>query len=270
MAFLTDVGLETHLGEEADEEALELVPRKMLALPAHRSDFDQLDLLLDKEEPPSFNQLLQNAQVSRMEDPLEELRRRIKRTRQKMDAQNKVLDGFIAEVQDMQSSSPLSSPQMVKPALHAAAPKSLAALENPAVPALLGPASRNRSSLRSEASEICARSTRPSSASTSAGASSRAAPLRSSGNAGTLRQVHSQPSLKQPFAFSGLHQKDEAAIVLPRRRAPPGAAGSKMQKSYAASLLRRQPALDTCSFAESRFSSASRRYSSLGRHPFAG
>mmetsp|Transcript_139681 Transcript_139681/g.260494 ORF Transcript_139681/g.260494 Transcript_139681/m.260494 type:complete len:275 (+) Transcript_139681:102-926(+) len=274
MAFLTGVGLETHLGEDdADEEALELVPRKMLALPAHRSDFDQLDILLDREEPPSFNQLIKNAQVTRMDDPLEELRRRIKRTRQKMDAQNKVLDGFINEVQDMQCSSPFSSPRAGRAALPAPAPKSFAALGAPAVPALPGPAPRQRSSVRPGAIENCprsTRSTRPSSANTSAGASSRGAPVRSSGQAGTLGQSHSQPSLQRSSVVGGLHQRDTAAIVMPQRRAPPGAPGCKMQKSYAASSLRKQAVSDTYSFNESSLSAASRRYSSLGRSRLSG
>lgn len=268
MAFLTGIGLETHLAEEeADEEALELVPKKRLALPAPQADYDQLDLLLYNEEPPSFNQLLSNVQTTRADpfDPLEELRRRIKRTRAKMDKQHKVLDGFISDVQQISGlESPVTSPRRAKAALPApAAGKSFAALGPSPALALPGPSSRRRTTAPT-ASELCALSTRPSSASTSVGVKSRATAVRSS--AGTLGESQSQPSLKQSSAIGRLHQK-HADLVMPQRRAPPGA-NSNMQKSYVSSSLRRQSALETCSFSEK--GSASRRYPSFSHHRLAG
>lgn len=271
MAFLTGVGLETCIEEESDEEALELVPQKRLALPAPRTDYDQLDLALLDDEPPSFGQLLKNVQ-STGDDPLAELKRRIKRTRAKMDEQNKVMDGFMSDVRQMQgldrefysSALSLPSPSTQKAALPAPAAtrsRSLAALGPPAAPALPGPAPGRRPAARSGATEL-ALSTRPSSATTT-GASSRGAAVRSDRPAGTLGQSQSQPSLNKSSVLGGLHQK-HSSIVMPQRRAPPGAANSETLKSSALSSLRRHA--PTSAGSPSEIASASKRYPSLGRH----
>mmetsp|Transcript_135445 Transcript_135445/g.235556 ORF Transcript_135445/g.235556 Transcript_135445/m.235556 type:complete len:263 (-) Transcript_135445:124-912(-) len=261
MAFITGVGLETLLQDEEEEE-------RRLALRAPPSHLDQLDLALLDAEPPSFGELLHNTVKMNSDDPLEELRRRIKRTRAKMDAQTQVLNGFITDVQQIRSleksfsSSSLSSPGAQRAALPApSAHRVRAALGPPSAAALALPEPAARS--RALATRTNTRSARPSSANaTSPGLGSRAAAVRSSRPAGSLGQSQSQPSLSPSSVLGGLHQKT-AALVMPQRRAPPGAAGNNTQKASALSAIRRRAAPGAGSFSEE--SLASRRHTSLSR-----
>ncbi|CAK9045974.1 unnamed protein product [Durusdinium trenchii] len=93
MAFLTGVDLE---GRVQDHQ--------QLALPAPRTrrrrnkKLEEEEPLAIEAKPVEYSDLLRETMALEMDDSLEELRRMIKRTRNKMDTEMKVLDGFISDV----------------------------------------------------------------------------------------------------------------------------------------------------------------------------
>lgn len=180
----------------------------------------------EAQRPVDYVSLVKQTQAlaGGSEDPLEELRRRIKRTRGKMDVQKQVMDGFIKDVREMNaihrsfSSTELSPPSTPTPALTAGA-------SQPRLTA--GPA-------------------RPSSASNSANA--RAIMLRSDSTAQRrLGESRSTPALMAAAAGSLAHQA--APLALPQRRAPPGAPCSDLQKAISGAAAARQRAVASSAVA---------------------
>lgn len=232
MAFLTGVDLERRL---AENEAL-AIPKKR---PPRRRR-QQLELedggwkamaICDQEKPVEFGQLLKQTEVlAGTSDPLEELRRRIKRTRAKMESQNQVMDGFLKDVREMQ---------------HLDRSFSSAELSTPSSPAALTNGAESRPALMSGAEASRKRLTngppRPSSASNSSGV--RAISLRSEAQPGSGRRLgesRSQPAL-MAAAVGSLHQA--APLTMPQRRAPPGAPCSDLQKAVSSAAAARRSAI---------------------------
>lgn len=247
MAFITGVDLEAKIASE--ETALALAIAKKRPPRRRRKQLEledggwQAKALCDQPKAVDYNQLLKTTeQLKGSEDPLEELRRRIKRTRSKMDSQNQVMDGFLNDVRQMQhmdksfSSAELSTPS---------SPAGALALTNGAgskVPALTN---------GSGAKALCsgpnsleqgqhprALGPRPSSASNSRGLS-----LRSDVPSRRLGESRSQPALTAAAkaAVGGLHQA--TPLTLPARRAPPGAPGSELQKAISSAAAARRSAI---------------------------
>jgi len=232
MAFLTGIGLETRLGEN---EAL-AIPKKR---PPRRRR-QQLELedggcqaiaICDQEKPVQFGQLLkQTEMLADTGDPLEELRRRIKRTRGKMDAQNQVMNGFLSDVRQMHAiDRSFSSAELSRPS-------------TPTAPALTA---GSEPSLK----RLTAGPPRPSSASNSSGGA-RAILLRSDpvGSGRRLGESRSQPAL-MAAAVGSLHQA--APLTMPQRRAPPGAPCSDLQRQISGAAAARQRAVASSAGAAS-------------------
>lgn len=101
MAFLTGVdllGRERRAAEEEDDK-LALVRRRPSPSPVLGGQHLEL---LDQEEPVEYGTLLKRTlALNDEEDPLEELRRMIEKTRTKMDAEKKVLNGLISDVRNI-------------------------------------------------------------------------------------------------------------------------------------------------------------------------
>eukprot|EP00933_Yihiella_yeosuensis_P056796 TRINITY_DN56226_c0_g1_i1.p1 TRINITY_DN56226_c0_g1~~TRINITY_DN56226_c0_g1_i1.p1 ORF type:complete len:292 (-),score=46.46 TRINITY_DN56226_c0_g1_i1:91-966(-) len=94
MAFLTGVDLEGRLHEDAEEQlALPAPPRRV----PKRLPREEVKAL-EGPQPGSYGQLMKEVLTLEGEDPLEELKRMVRRTRAKMDSQTRVLDGFISDV----------------------------------------------------------------------------------------------------------------------------------------------------------------------------
>lgn len=196
--------------------------------------FGQARAICDQEKPVEFGLLLKQADNLRggSEDPLEELRRRIKRTRAKMDSQNQVMDGFICEVRQMNalhrnfSATELSPPS---------SPAGVPALTNSKAPAALCSGSSGAElALRRKGAPQ-----RPTSASNTTQA--RMLSLRSdTGSGRRLGESRSQPALTAA-AMGSLHQA--APLALPPRRAPPGAPCSEFDKAISGAAAARRGAV---------------------------
>lgn len=232
MAFITGVDIEQRL---ASEQAL-AIPKKrpprrqrnQLALEDGGWKVPGAFALKDAEKPVEYGQLLKQADALKgHDDPLEELRRRIKRTRGKMDAQNQVMDGFLNDVRVMQQiDRSFSSSEMGEPS-------SPAALTGGTEHKCLGSGTA-----------------RPSSGSRPA----RALTLRSDGaNDRQLVTSRSQPAL-MAAANGSLH--NAAPLSLPNRRAPPGAPCTDFQKAVSTAAAARRAALASAG-AVARSASAS-------------
>lgn len=210
MAFLTGVDLEAQLREEEDDARQQLLalppPRRATVAPAPQ-------LALQDHSPRrkslDYGTILKNAMDLHTEDPLDELRRMIKRTQTKMDSQTKVLHGFMTDVNqirgldrnfsctDLAVATPSGSHQ---PALTAG--KSMALT-----------AGKSMASL--QALQDLTPGKRPSSASgKTIRGPKRCESLRS------LPHSSSQPALP---STQRLGFRSEAPLVMPARRAPPGA-----------------------------------------------
>lgn len=251
MAFLTGVDLEGRLAEEPASPLLALcappeAPKPRRA-PAKAPSF----ALGDKPGPKiEYRQLLKDlSSYGNDEDPLEELRRLVSRTRKKMDGQRDVLKGFIEDVNVIKGmdrgfsctdlatySAPSSGRGPVQ--LHRQA---LAGHSASAPLALMGP-SASQSALATMAAASAAKSSSttalrrwPSGAGLLGGVgtgggnsgASRGLPQRSS----ALGVSRSTPSLLgnlKALSAAGARGDPFAAKVLPPRRAPPGAPGNPL------------------------------------------
>lgn len=269
MAFLTGVDLETILpGIDALALARQKrAPRRRPQLELEDGGY-QLCALGDKEKPVEYNQLLKSAvQLSGPggEDPLEELRRRIKRTRGKMDAQNQMMDGFLGEVRQMKASdrsfsaAELSSPRTTT---------GTAALTNGQSSKALcaGSSGTELVKRRPDRPSSASRSGRPSSASNSGAV--RTVSLRSdAAPARRLGESRSTPALTAA-ATGSLHQS-AAPLALPQRRAPPGAANSELQRDISCAQVARRRALAANAAAPGGRpgSGMAKRFSHIGSSP---
>jgi len=230
-AFLTGVGLESCLGGE-EEEDLATEPLVPCKRPLHEprnlclqdlgaSKIWVFDAIEDSRPPPDVRSLLKEADRLGGGDPLDELRRRIRRTRAKMDSQTKVLDGFISDVQQIKSLQRGFSCSDLATCSAASCGGGAATAgrhrRSPEPPALLGP-------------PLCG-SRRPS----SAGGAARSLAMRGGCSAaGRLSEkTRSQPTLLD------LHQR--SALAVPKRRAPPGGAAVAESRVSAAHSNLQQP-----------------------------
>jgi hypothetical protein len=174
-----------------------------------------------------------------------------------MDAQHQVIDGFLGDVRQMHSihksfsSAELSSPRT---------PLRAALTAGHSVKALCA---------GSSGAELTLRRSRPSSASNPSGAV-RAISLRSdAGSERRMGESRSQPALTAA-AVGNLHQA--AALKLPQRRAPPGAAGSDLRKDSAGAAAARRRVTATSSSGKAAFSCGvasglARKLSHVGSSP---
>jgi len=231
-AFLTGVGLESCLGGEEEEDlALEpFVPcKRPLHVPRNLCLEDLgppnnwvFNAIEDPRPPPDMRSLLKEADRLGGGDPLDELRRRIRRTRAKMDSQTKVLDGLISDVQQVKSLQRGFSCTDLATGSAASCGSSAAVAgrhrRSPEPPALLGP-------------PLCG-SLRPS----SAGGAARSLAMRSGCSAvGRLgEKTQSQPTLPC------LHQRS-SALAVPKRRAPPGGVAVAELRASVAHSASQQP-----------------------------
>lgn len=224
MAFLTGVDLEGRVAEDA-EETLALLDashnpvrqrrrRRKLELEDGRS---QNLALCDEEKLPDAKNLLKSAlALEDNGDPLEELRRRIKRTRAKMASQHQVMDGFLRDVREIrQLDRSFSSGELASPS----SPSGM--------PALTGGASHKALCSGVSGAELVPHGgPRPSSAGYSRGTA-----LRSSAAAvKRLGVSRSQPALMAAGAAT-LHQV--TPLKAPAIRAPPGQPGAEPVRALA-------------------------------------
>lgn len=238
MAFITGVDLEGRLSKE---DALAL-PKKRPPRPRRGllelENGSRQGIALCDQDPVNYGLLLKSTVALEDDgDPLEDLRRRIKRTRAKMDSQKEIMNGFLHDVQQMQhldrcfSSSELSAPSSPAGKLALGTSKSAAAIgcgpRSELVPQGRGSSITNRTRDPSTAPLAL----RPSSA-------SRSSSLRSGRELGRQSECLAE-SRSQP-ALGNLHQA--APLVLPPRRAPPGAPCSEAEKVLAASSAARRSA----------------------------
>lgn len=225
MAFLTCVGLEGNLREEEDEQ-----PR-LLALPAPKprrkvspqtSSLELLDKLPPAQKAVDYTGILKDAcaLTNGDEDPLEELRRMIRRTRGRMDNQTKVLNGFISEVNQIKGLQRSFSCTEIDPRDANCAPGKIS-----------GPAAAALQDQRPAALHD-----RPSSASR---ANARTLALRSN-PPNAMTQSRSQPTVLGPsqsqsslLALRNVHGGDAAPLALPARRAPPGVGRPEITRKIA-------------------------------------
>jgi len=247
MAFITGVDVGGRIYEEEDEQ-----PAPLLALPAPRrrqpkprAPRDDALVLSDGREI-QFGSLLKETLALTDEDPLEELRRMVKKTRGKLDSQTKVLNGFISTVNqvrgeersfsctDLVAASGSGRRRNSNPAIAAPLSQDWAALGHGGHAALPPSGSAPRM-LKGPESALAVR--RPG----SANAPKAIMPLetretrvvvqrgmqRASGGMG---QSRSTPSLMKVDSKVALQAPpthvDMTPLQLPARRAPPGAPGS--------------------------------------------
>merc|ERR1719230_1887654 len=126
------------------------------------------------EKPVEYGQLLKGVMdMAGGEDPMEELRRRIVRTRAKMESQHQVMDGFLSDVRQMHqidksfSSAELSTPSSPAgvPALTSGASSKTPALTSSSSATELVPHRRSSSSTTELVPQRRVSAARPSSAS---------------------------------------------------------------------------------------------------------
>eukprot|EP00930_Biecheleria_cincta_P035805 TRINITY_DN24602_c0_g1_i1.p1 TRINITY_DN24602_c0_g1~~TRINITY_DN24602_c0_g1_i1.p1 ORF type:complete len:241 (+),score=45.15 TRINITY_DN24602_c0_g1_i1:46-768(+) len=240
MAFLTGVDLEGRLHEDEELLALPAPVRR----PRRPRPADDEALALEDSKPVAYGDLLKQTMALEEEDPLEELRRMIKRTRSKMDSQRKVLDGFISDVSQIKGMARNFSDTDT---LALGDRASAAALPAPSK-AAMREASSQRSLKAGASSALALAPVRPSSGSRE----SRCMPRR---GGGALATSQSQPSLGSkgacapPSAALLALQRDSAPLTVPQRRSPPGAgplltrelkASSSSRSSSLAALGRRR------------------------------
>lgn len=266
MPFLTGIDLEGRIKEEEDEAPLLALPAppprcRSVALAHARSDL----ALVDDERPrPEYNKLLKDVS-SADDDSLEELQRLIHRTRGKMDAQKKVLHGFISDVHQIRGQErSFSCTDIALPSPSGSQrPQQLQLRDRSSSSTSLALPSAGRSS---SSSSLALPSAGRSSSTTSlalpsggrprsdgAGAASAPAlaaePRDASLRNGILRSSRSQPMLSSGSAVGGHgagsvpfpapRQRDLQPLQMPARRAPPGAPGrQKLQSSAAAAAGR--------------------------------
>lgn len=254
MAFLTGVNLETHLA--AEELALAIPkrrpPRRRKQLALEDASSWKAKAICNQEKPVEYGSLLKAVgdMQGGNDDPLEELRRRIKRTRSKMESQQQVMNGFLSDVREMQQRdrSFFSQHEFETPSSPAAAlvdgysSKPAALPPSASSPAILAPSASSTEIVQRQGAPVA----RPSSAS-----NSRVVSLRSdSGRSRRLGESRSQPALtaasrSQPAltaaAVESLHQVKP--LALPQRRAPPGCGMSDLDKSISYAAAARHKAI---------------------------
>eukprot|EP00931_Biecheleriopsis_adriatica_P077458 TRINITY_DN51023_c0_g1_i1.p1 TRINITY_DN51023_c0_g1~~TRINITY_DN51023_c0_g1_i1.p1 ORF type:complete len:248 (-),score=54.22 TRINITY_DN51023_c0_g1_i1:37-738(-) len=208
MAFLTGVDLEGRLQEEEEAQlALPAPARRPPRRPRPALQAEEAPLALENQPPGNYSQLLKDCMALEEGDPLEKLRRMIKRTRSKMDSQTKVLDGFISEVgqiKGMQRNFSCSDIDKADSASMKALPAKASQAE-----LMPGKAASQRALKGSSSSTALVPS------------ESRGQPKRSAGPP-ALGTSQSQPCLSAAPALLAL-QRDAAPLVVPQRRSPPGA-----------------------------------------------
>eukprot|EP00927_Polykrikos_kofoidii_P061908 TRINITY_DN56732_c0_g1_i1.p1 TRINITY_DN56732_c0_g1~~TRINITY_DN56732_c0_g1_i1.p1 ORF type:complete len:272 (-),score=34.40 TRINITY_DN56732_c0_g1_i1:118-933(-) len=235
MAFLTGVDLLGHERQRAAEEreGFSVVRRRPSPQKASGHCLELMD-----HEPVEYGNLLKKAIALNDEDPMEELRRMVNQTRTKMDAQRKVLDGFISDVRNIEREQKNFSCSDV--AL-ASTPSSGGAISSGGAVRALGNNQRGPEAIadyptsnvmRRASSTRSAISLRPSSGGRSQVLRSARPPA--SGAAG-MAQSNSTPALKQ-FA-SGMPLSE---LSLPPRRAPPGPGPTLAAASSGASSFARR------------------------------
>jgi hypothetical protein len=236
MAFITGVDLEGRLAEESTLALPRKRPprQRQPKLELEDGNWQAVALCDQVSKPLDFNQLLHDAAALADDtDPLEELRRRIKRTQAKMDSQKQVMDGFLQDVRDMQrqdrnfySAEMQAATLDDKPALMSGS-RSVGALGNG------NELSQHHRREKEPSSGLALRPSsatkavgRPSSAPRGSG-TTRNLSLRSrcggDSHKGLLGASRSQPSVG-----SFRHEKP---LALPARRAPPGASCSDTEKA---------------------------------------
>lgn len=260
MAFITGVNLESHIAPDGLALAVpkKRPPRRRKQLELEDGGWQARALCDQEPKPVEYGQLLKTAEALKgSEDPLEELRRRIKRTRGKMDTQNQVMNGFLSDVRQMQQiDRSFSSAELSTPSSPAGQPALTSGCSSK-TPALCSSSSGTELVQRQRGPVP-----RPSSASNSSG---RIVSLRSdSGSTRRLGESRSQPALTAA-AVGSLHQA--APLALPPRRAPPGAPGSELQKAISSAAAARRTALAASAAGEAAVGGGARRLSSLGRSP---
>lgn len=223
-AFLTGVDLEGRIEEDEDEEPPRLALRREPAPRRLPSPYLQLtDGAALGSSKLDYSQLLRDAmQIAPQaeEDPLEELRRLIDKTRKKMDNQTKVLNGFITDVNRMRELDRNFAEDEETPALangaHPALGDRTASTKLKSIKGgLAGSSSVKSLSLVPSKSKGSLALARPMSA-----ASEARAVVKRSESRPSLMQSASMPALMAPSmaSFRGI----EAPLVPPPRRAPPG------------------------------------------------
>lgn len=245
MAFLTGVNLETHLA--AEELALAIPkrrpPRRRKQLALEDASSWKAKAICNQEKPVEYGSLLKAVgdMQGGNDDPLEELRRRIKRTRSKMESQQQVMNGFLSDVREMQQRdrSFFSQHEFETPSSPAAAlvdgysSKPAALPPSASSPAALAPSASSTEIVQRQGAPVA----RPSSASNSRVVSLRSDSGRSSRRLGESR---SQPALTAA-AVESLHQAKP--LALPQRRAPPGCGMSDLDKSISYAAAARHKAI---------------------------
>lgn len=242
-AFLTGIDLEGRCQkEDVKDEGTDDEEPTRLALPAPCAPSKRRSLeLLDRPAPEGrsveYSSLLQDALALHDEDPLEELRRLIKRTRAKMDSQTKVMDGFIEDVNQIRGLGRSCSSSGLKAiAARQAAP---ALADKPARAELRKPLQAG--TLSTSSLSIV----RPSSASSDF----RSKPKRSASTPALLLD-RPRPS---PAAAAALDLHDIGTpLVLPARRAPPGSVACRPRLPEALVAARKATAAGLPSLSSKR------------------
>lgn len=248
-------------GRIPSETAL-AIPKKRLPrrrrqqLELENDGYQAIALCDQQPKPVEFGSLLKTAvAMGGNDDPLEELRRRIKRTRAKMDSQNQVMNSFLSDVNQMkQLDRSFSSAELSTPRSDAGGTPALTA--GPKAPALCGSSSCTALAMPGRG---------PAPRPGSANANARGLSLRSDAASNRrLGESRSQPALTAA-AMGSLHNQS-APLALPPRRAPPGAPGTEFQKaiSSAGAARRRALAANAACTTGGGESVASRRLSSIG------
>jgi len=215
MAFLTGVDLEGRLAEEPEESALALLPPPR---PRPVRKKSSANFAIDDAPRPrvEYTQLLKDVSSygNTEEDPLEELRRLVRKTRAKMDTQTKVLNGFItdvAQINGMSRSFSSSDLSALPP------PSSAAALPGPR-----GDAARG-------ARQLALRS---------GGGSSALALRRPDPPSEPRGQARRSEGIAASRSMPMLPHADTTAAKLPARRPPPGGFGREEPRSSALARMR--------------------------------
>mmetsp|Transcript_26642 Transcript_26642/g.48832 ORF Transcript_26642/g.48832 Transcript_26642/m.48832 type:complete len:232 (+) Transcript_26642:138-833(+) len=199
-AFITGVGLEKRRIEIPEEDDEDLRPEDLPAL-----------AYLEPPRPLEYGKMLQDVSQLRNKDSLEELREMIRRTGEKMEKQKKVLNGFISDVQEIQTlQRGFSSSEVV--------------LSN-GTPKHVGTHLRHQFKLMVQQKPRTKKQLTPLHA-----LKARDQPLRGVGS--ELAQSRSQPALAAAHAA--------APLALPARRAPPGAPGDAFDLDLEARRKQRQ------------------------------
>mmetsp|Transcript_33327 Transcript_33327/g.75986 ORF Transcript_33327/g.75986 Transcript_33327/m.75986 type:complete len:242 (-) Transcript_33327:31-756(-) len=198
-AFLTGVGLEKRRLEIPEEEDEDIRPEDLPAL-----------AYLEPPRPLQYGKMLQDVSQLRNKDSLEELREMIRRTGEKMEKQKKVLNGFISDVNDIQTLQRGFSSSEV--ALSNGTPKHVGTHLRHQFKLMVQQKPRARKQLTLHAP-----------------LKARDQPLRGVGS--ELAQSRSQPSLAAHAA---------SPLALPARRAPPGAPGDVLDVDLEARRKQRQ------------------------------